>query len=53
MICKAHSTECAALGMEGHISIPRATILLAMSRSWTTLANESDRYEAILKEECK
>jgi hypothetical protein len=29
----------------------RATILMAMSRSWTTLANQMLRYDTIAKEE--
>jgi hypothetical protein len=34
-----------------NISIRRATILMAMHRRWETLANQKDRYDAILKEE--
>jgi len=49
--CRAHSAECAALGMEPNISVQRANILTAMSRSWTTLANQTDRYDALVKRE--
>jgi hypothetical protein len=41
------------LGTAANISPQRATILLAMSRSWTALAGQTDRYEAILKKEGK
>jgi hypothetical protein len=41
------------LGTNLAISIQRATILLAMSRSWSALATQSDRYDAIVKEEDK
>jgi hypothetical protein len=37
--------------MATDISIQRATILLAMSRSWDTLASEKDRYDSIMEEE--
>jgi hypothetical protein len=33
------------------ISIRRTTILLAMSRSWTTLSNQMERYDAMVKDE--
>jgi hypothetical protein len=49
--CRAFASNCVTLGADTNISIQRATILLAMSRSWTSLANQIDRYEAILKEE--
>ena len=35
----------------GRHSIRRATAFMAMSRSWNVLANQVDRYDAILKEE--
>jgi hypothetical protein len=37
--------------MEPNISVQRANILTAMARSWTTLANQTDRYNALVKEE--
>jgi hypothetical protein len=39
------------LGRELNVSLQRATVLLAMSRSWTALTNQTDRYDAIMKEE--
>jgi hypothetical protein len=50
--CRVCSADCAARGQGAGVSIQRATILLAMSRCWTTLANLTDRYDAIVKEEC-
>jgi hypothetical protein len=38
--CTIYATDC-----------QRATILMAMSRSWTTLANQMLRYDTIIKEE--
>lgn len=49
--CRIYSAACVALGMSADISIQRATILLAMSRSWTALATQKDRYDSILEEE--
>jgi hypothetical protein len=43
--------DCQQLGLAADISIQRATILMAMSRSWTTLANQMQRYDTIVKEE--
>ena len=51
--CKAYATDCQQLGSAAEISIQRATILMAMSRSWTTLANQMLRYDTIAKEEDK
>jgi hypothetical protein len=39
------------LGTKPNLSVQRGTILLAMSRSWTALANQRDRYDAIMTEE--
>jgi hypothetical protein len=39
------------MGVDASISIQRATVLLAMSRSWATLGDHMERYEAILEEE--
>jgi hypothetical protein len=49
--CKANAAECQHLGMAFNISIPRATALLAMARSWAALASQTERYDAIRKEE--
>ena len=49
--CKAYATHCQQLGSAAEISIQRATILMAMSRSWTTLANQMLRYDTIIQEE--
>jgi hypothetical protein len=51
--CKIYATDCQQLGLAGDISMQRATILMAMSRSWTTLANQVLRYDTIVKEEDK
>jgi hypothetical protein len=39
--------------MEKNISIQRATILLALSHTWNSLAYQKDRLAAIEKEEDK
>jgi hypothetical protein len=49
--CKTYAAECQHLGLVFDISIERATALLAMSQSWTTLADQKERYDAIRKEE--
>jgi hypothetical protein len=49
--CKIYATDCQQLGLTAEISIQRATILMAMSRSWTTLANQMLRYDTIIQEE--
>ena len=48
--CKIYAKDCQQLGLAADISTQRATILMAMSRSWTTLANQMLRY-TIIKEE--
>jgi hypothetical protein len=50
--CRTYCAQCMALGMQPNISVQRAAILSAMGRSWTTLANQMDRYEAVLQDEC-
>ena len=53
--CRAHAVECEFLGKREFLakaanpSMERAAILLGMSRSWTGLAKQVDRYEAIVK----
>ena len=49
--CRAFASNCVTLGADTNLSMQRATILLAMSRSWTTLANQIERYETIVKAE--
>jgi hypothetical protein len=49
--CKTYAAECQQLGTVSDISIPRATALLAMSRSWTALASQMAWYNAIRREE--
>jgi hypothetical protein len=49
--CNAYAAECQHLGMVFNISIQRSTALLAMSQSWTTLAAQTERYDAIRKKE--
>jgi len=49
--CRTYSADCEMLGRNLAISIQRATILLAMSRSGSALATQTDRYDAIVKEE--
>jgi hypothetical protein len=49
--CRIYSAECRDRGTAAGISIRQTTALVAMSRSWNVLANQVDRYDAILKEE--
>jgi hypothetical protein len=49
--CRTYSSACVALGNQ-HLSSTRDGPFLAMSRSWTTLATQKDRYDSILEEEC-
>jgi hypothetical protein len=49
--CRTNAAECRHLGTVVDISIQRATALLAMSQSWTALASQTERYDAIRKEE--
>jgi hypothetical protein len=49
--CKAHAAECQHLMTAREISIQRATVLMAMSRSWVALTVLTERYTAILDEE--
>ncbi len=51
--CTAHSMECKVLSGGRNVSIQRATVLMAMARSWLGLANQTERYEAIVKQETK
>jgi hypothetical protein len=49
--CKIYAAEYERLGLEGDISIRRAAVLMAISLSWTALANQLDWLSAIVKEE--
>jgi hypothetical protein len=49
--CRDCSAECVTLGLDASISTQRATVLLAMSRSWATLGNQMEMYETIVEEE--
>ena len=49
--CRAHVAECLRLRNTGKISDRRVTILMAMMTSWIALANQIERYEAIVREE--
>ncbi len=49
--CKAYSSCCMALARAANVSTQRATVLMAMARSWVGLANQTERFEAIVKEE--
>jgi hypothetical protein len=48
--CRSYCAQCMTLGMEPNLSLQRAAILSEMG--WTALANQMDRYEAILQDEC-
>jgi hypothetical protein len=49
--CKTYATEYQRLGLEVEILIQRATALLRISQSWTTLASQLDRLSVITKNE--
>ena len=51
-LCRVYSADCVTQRMEANISVQRATMLMAMSRSWATLANQTDQYnDLVMKEE--
>ena len=50
-LCKANAAECVRLATAANISAPLATALMSMSRSWTILEGDVDRYERILQAE--
>jgi hypothetical protein len=45
--CREQVNRFAALSLEGGISVRRATILMAIADSWTRLAGQLDRLEAL------
>jgi hypothetical protein len=47
----AHAEECKRLAAAPGISTRRKSILRTMARSWVALANASERYRLVLKEE--
>lgn len=49
--CRTVSSQCRRLAEKLESTKRRATILMAMSRTWNILANQMDRYAVIKKEE--
>jgi len=49
--CEAYAAEYQARGTAPDISIQRATALMSISQSWTTLAGQLDRLAQIIKDE--
>jgi hypothetical protein len=49
--CRTYANEQNVLGTAAHISIQRATAHMGISRSWTLLASEMKRLEAVVDEE--
>jgi len=49
--CKTYADDYQLLGRVPEISMQRATILMGISRSWTTLAGQLSRLAAIETEE--
>jgi hypothetical protein len=50
--CRDESATCLNLGQQqADFSVRRATLLMTMSRTWNTLANQLERYDMIKKEE--
>jgi len=45
--CREQADRFAALSLAGGISVRRATILMAIADSWTRLAGQLDRLEAL------
>lgn len=48
--CRTQADECHRLLLLSH-SGPEATILTSLMRSWKMIANQTDRYVAIMKKE--
>jgi hypothetical protein len=46
--CKAHVIECLRLRNTGEVSAQRVSVLVAMMKSWVVLANQIERYDAIV-----
>ena len=49
--CRTYANEHKVLGIAADISIQRATAHMGISRSWTLLASEMKRLEAVIDEE--
>jgi len=49
--CMANAAECVRLGAAENISAHLATALMSISRSWTILAGDVDRYERLVQAE--
>jgi hypothetical protein len=49
--CREQANRFAALSLEGGISVRRATILMAIADSWTRIAGQLDRLEALEMQE--
>jgi hypothetical protein len=49
--CKTYAAKYQRLGLGVEISIQRATALMGISQSWTTLARQLDRLSVITKNE--
>ena len=51
--CRAYAAEYRLLAKKADISIRRATMLMNISRSWNSLANQLDRLSDLNNEEAK
>lgn len=51
--CRFYAADCERLAKAHDISIERASAVIAMAHSWETLAEDTARYEAIVKAEIK
>jgi hypothetical protein len=51
--CRAYAAEYQRLGRQAGISIQRATVLMGISLSWATLAEQLERLAAIVADEGK
>jgi hypothetical protein len=51
--CRAYAAEYQLLATKADISIRRATLLMNISRSWKSLANQLDRLSDLTKAETK
>jgi hypothetical protein len=49
--CRLYSAECKRLGNVDNTSSLRATILFAMSHTWTALANQTARFDQVVEHE--
>jgi hypothetical protein len=49
--CRAHVSECLRLRNTGTVSARRVTALMRMMATWIVLANQIERFEAIVRDE--